>query len=151
MRKFAMIAMMVIALVMMASPMVFAQNPLKVVVPDQSTIGWDAVTTLGNGDVIPAGEIVGYEVYLGPHPIPAGQSPDDASLYMFLGATTEITYLIAFPVEGVYIAGVRAVRTMDNVDSYSSISWSTNPLRVTTPWYYVFITPYAWPTGLSKL
>ncbi|UCE05511.1 MAG: hypothetical protein JSW07_18165 [bacterium] len=141
--------LIVFALIILVPAFAFAENPLKVVVPDKSAIQWDAVTALVDGSPIPAGETVQYQIFLGPHPIPAGQDPNDASLYTLLGSTTETIFTINFPAEGVYIAGVRAVRIMDSVENYSSISWSTNHAVTVEAWYYVYMIPYAQPMGLK--
>lgn len=128
----------------------FAQNPLKVIVPNQSTIEWEAVTILSDGTPIPTGEVVTYQIFLGPYPIPGGQDPNDAGNFTLKDSTSATTSTINFDSEGVYLAGVRAVRTIALVETYSDISWSSDPIISVTPWYYVFITPYAQPTGLHK-
>jgi len=142
--------LVIFALLIFVPTLGFAQNPLKVVVPDQSTIQWNVVTTLADGSLIPAGETIQYQVFLGSYPIPADQDPNDASLYTLLGSTTETIFTINFPAEGIYIAGVRAVRIMDSVENYSSISWSSDHAFAVEAWYYVYMTPYAQPMGLRK-
>lgn len=128
----------------------FAQNPLKVVVPDQSTIEWNAVTTYEDGTPIPTNQTVSYQVFLGNYPIPAGQDRNDRSQYMFLDITTDTTYTITFAGEGVYLAGVRAVRTVGDVYVASGISWSDDPVVTPIPWYYVHARSYAQPIGLRQ-
>ena len=84
--------------------LVFAQEPIKVITPNQSTVVWAAVTTSLNGEPIPAGETVSYEIFLGPYPIPYGQDRNDGSLYVSLVQTTSTNYMITFPTEGVYLS-----------------------------------------------
>lgn len=126
----------------------FAQEPIKVVVPDQSTIEWDAVTTMADGSPITAGQTVSYQVFLGDYPIPEGQNRNDRQQYMLLATITDTTYTISFPGEGVYLVGVRSVRTISGADVVSSISWSDDPIVALIPWYYVFAMAYAQPMGL---
>lgn len=129
-----------------------ADNPLKVVTPNQSTIVWAPGSTLADGAPIPDGETMSFQIFLGPYPIPAGQDKNDGSLYTLLGQTTRTTYTITFAEEGVYLVGVRSVRTMDNVDVYSNISWSDDPItQVDEPtWYCVYIIPYGQPMRIHR-
>ena len=107
--------------------------------PDQSTIAWDAVTTLSNGNPIPTGDTVGYKVYLSHD----GLLPD--------GNPVEITaiqyYTLTFPAgEDVWFAGVSGVRTPQGttLKIESSITWSNSTDAAAVPG-----GPFGWRTYLG--
>ena len=103
--------------------------------PDQATIAWDAVTTLDNGNPLPAGDTVAYKVYLSHD----GLLPD--------GTPVEISatqYTLTFPVgEAVWFAGVSGVRTPQGttLKIESSITWSNSTDAVAVPG-----GPFGWRT-----
>ena len=74
---------------------------------NQVTIAWDATTTLIDGQPIPAGAIIKYNVYLSNadtdpdkiNPIKLNAEPIDA-----------LQYVVTLNTEGKYIAGVKALR-----------------------------------------
>jgi len=106
--------------------------------PDQATIAWDAVTTLSDGNPIPAGDVVAYKVYL---------SHDGITI---VGEPVEVTatqYTITFPAgEAIWFAGVSAVRIPQGTDikSESSIIWSNSTDATMVPG-----GPFGWRTYLG--
>ncbi len=87
---------------------VFAQ---EIVHTNQITIEWDAVTTLRNGDPIPAGDVISYQVSIAEDP----QFPDQA-----IGETGELYLDYILPSEGTFIIGVRTVRNPGVDESLST-------------------------------
>src|SRR4030067_852934 len=87
---------------------------------NQSTIAWDAVSTLFDGSPIPSGSTIEYEVYL------ANAITDPQKSHPVLaGTTTEPTYLITLNVEGKFLFGVKANRLVGaETVSESAVSWS---------------------------
>lgn len=87
----------------------------------EADVQWDVVVTLDNGDPIPAGVTVKYRVYLAPE----GDKPN----LSLLGETDQLEFTIGVPGEGLWIAGVSAVR-YEMVDGVlteineSEINWS---------------------------
>ena len=85
---------------------------------NQATVAWDAVTTLSNGDPVPAGDIVRYKVWL-KNAVTGGEPVE-------LGEVAELEYTITLNTEGKYFVGVSALRyTSENIlISKSTICWS---------------------------
>ena len=89
---------------------------------NQKTVGWDAVTTNTNGDIVPADQI-SYTVYL----YNAVTDPNHLNA-VTLGSTVETQYLITLGVEGRYFWGVKAVRIIEgDVVGESAIIWTSLP------------------------
>lgn len=89
---------------------------------NQKELGWDAVTQLEDGRVIPAGDLVQYSVY-------RCLLPDVGKLNAVkLGSTSDVKYLLTFIEEGRFIVGVAAERVQGGeVVSSSKIAWSDDP------------------------
>ena len=87
---------------------------------NQATVGWDAVTTLENGNPVSPNE-VSYTVYL----YNAVTDPDHLNP-VEVGSTQDTEYLITLAVEGRYFFGVKSVRTVNSEKvSKSAITWSS--------------------------
>ena len=82
-------------------------------------VQWNAVTQLSNGDPVPAGDIVEYEVLT----VVEGQ---DKSTAVSIAVISETQYTIVFLQEGRYRIGITALRTpQGETESLASeISWS---------------------------
>lgn len=95
---------------------------------NQSTVAWDPVTTLGNGDPIPAGTHVEYVVYLANSVTdPNKQNPVE----VWRGPETMAT--ITLNREGSYFVGVRGIRVQTDTSTdlnQSIIGWSDDPAVV---------------------
>jgi hypothetical protein len=94
---------------------------------NQATVRWDAVTTLLNGDPVPAGDTVTYDLYT-----KSVQTGTEIEVAIGVTATE---YVFAFATEGDYHVGIRAVRIIPaagglpaRVAGQSSIGWSSDPL-----------------------
>ena len=85
---------------------------------NQATVAWDAVTTLSNGDPVPAGDIVKYKVWL-KNAMTGGEPVE-------LGEVAELEYTVTLNTEGKYFVGVSALRyTSENIlIGESIICWS---------------------------
>ena len=101
---------------------------------NQVTITWDASTTYENGDLLPAGIDIYYDVYI----------REKGEEQIYLGETIEITYLITFPiVNKKYDIGVLAKYQIGTDWLYSSILWS-----IEEGWDVGFFVPASPPTNL---
>ncbi len=127
---------LVIVIVFMWSVMAHAQMP-NPPPPDQApwttanqvTIAWDAVTTLDNGDPVPTGDQIVYDVFV------YNYKGSAMTQVVTGGASTSVT--ITFNIEGRYVAGVRVKRivdagTPDEQILESQVNWS-NVNGVNTP------------------
>ena len=84
-------------------------------------IAWDAVTTLENGNLIPAGDTVNYVIYI----VPESGIADADNQKIEVGQTTDTTFNIVMENEGNYYFGGKAERLVDGAKvSESAISWS---------------------------
>ena len=94
------------------------------VTANQSTIAWDAVTTLSNGDPVPENNTIGYAVYLA-NSITDPNKTNPAEL----GSILELSYLVTLNNEGSYFVGVKAIRKLSDgtIVGESNIAWSDNP------------------------
>ena len=105
---------------------------------DEATIIWDPVTSLANGDPVPAGWIVEYELFLG--------DPEEA-----LGITASPPFTVDVAWDSHRKLGVRAV-LKDPLGStrYSQINWSDVNGEM-TPRPFVLVRPQdpAVPSGLE--
>lgn len=88
-------------------------------IADQKTVGWDAVTTIGNDEPIPSGDVIKYRVYISK--MPSGEE-------QVVGDTDQLQYTITFTEEGKYIVGVQTVRIPqgETEEILSSINWSNS-------------------------
>ncbi len=131
-------------LLILLAPLLMAQD---IIYTSSAVVEWDAVTTLGNGDPIPAGWAMSYEVYFSTqYPVVDEQDP---AAHMLLGATSAIQYgPIAIDWYEHKAVGVRS-KLVDGADVYySEIGWSYVP-EVTdgNPFLYVKLS-LPRPTGL---
>ncbi len=122
-------------LLVLLAPLLMAQD---IVYKTSAIVEWDAVTQLGNGDPIPAGWTVEYEVFL---------SDPETSIGTI--AQTEIDISVTWSTHR--FVGIRAVMTEgDGVTiHYSDTNWS-NINGVQTPDPFVLCEPQdpAVPLGL---
>lgn len=118
MKRWLMIAMVA---VLSLAALSMKANAITWKVANQVTVAWDAVTTLTDGTLIPAGSTVQYQIYA--RVDPAGTAVASGSPLTVLQA------LVTFAVEGFYDIGVKAQRLVGGqVVSESVISWSNDPL-----------------------
>jgi hypothetical protein len=91
---------------------------------NQITVHWDAVTTLENGDALPAGDVIRYLVY-------AVEYPDgDRSAPVVINDVDTTDAVITLSSEGKYIWGVRPVRFIEGeLVSQGGISWSDDTTK----------------------
>ncbi len=131
-------------LLVLLAPLLMAQD---IIYTSSAIVEWDAVTTLGNGDPIPAGWAMSYEVYVSTqYPVVDGQDP---TAHVYLGATSAAQYgPITIDWYEHKAVGVRS-KLVDGADVYySEIGWSYVP-EVTdgSPFLYVRLSLLP-PTGL---
>jgi len=97
-------------------------NATDWITANQVTLAWDPVTTLENGQPIPEGNIIKYEIFYVPE---NGNKTLDNRL---LGETLDAEYVITFTEEGNFILGVRATRWInDQLRGKSEIIWTDDP------------------------
>ncbi len=121
-------------LLILLAPLLMAQD---IVYKTSAIVEWDAVTTLGNGDPIPAGWAMSYEVYLSTqYPVVDEQDPAAHSL----AGATAATQLGPITVDWYEhkAVGVRS-KLVDGADVYySEIGWSYVPeVTDNSPFLYV--------------
>ena len=131
-------------LLVLLAPLLLAQD---IVYKTSAIVEWDAVTQLGNGDPIPAGWVMSYEVYVSTqYPVINEQDP---AAHTYLGATSAAQYgPITIDWYEHKAVGVRS-NLVDGADVYySEIGWSYVP-EVTddSPFLYVRLSLDP-PTGL---
>ena len=93
----------------------------------QATVEWDPVSTLSNGDPLPAGDTMEYVVYLANAITdPAKDNPSEVA------TITATSHLITLNVEGSFFVGVKAVRKLADatVVGESEVAWSDDPQYV---------------------
>ena len=118
MKRWLMIAMIAV-LSLAAFPM--ESNAITWKIANQVTVGWDAVTTLTDGNPIPAGSTIQYQVCIRTdptgNPVPSGNP------------ITATQALVTFAAEGFYDIGIVAQRVAGGrVVSESMTAWSNDPL-----------------------
>jgi len=97
-------------------------NAIDWITANQVTLSWDPVTTLENGDPIPDGNVIKYEIF---HVPENGSKTLD---YKLLGETLDPNYVLTFADEGNFILGVRASRWINNIlRGTSVINWTDDP------------------------
>jgi len=118
MKKIKSILVFLIVLLFTAAP-VFADVNWHLA--NQTTVGWDAVTTLSDGTTVPS-EQVSYKVYI-------AKLVDKTDMVEVGNAIVDVEFTVTLNSEGKWFVGVKAVRTIDgvNIDS-SRIAWSDMPL-----------------------
>lgn len=133
-------------LLVLLAPLLMAQD---IIYKTSAIVEWDAVTQLGNGDPIPAGWTLSYEVYLSTqYPVIDEQDP---AVHLFEGATSA-TQLGPITIDWYEhkAVGVRCKLVEDDLVTtyYSEIGWSYVP-EVTdgSPFLYVKLS-LSPPTGL---
>jgi len=122
-------------LLVLLAPLLMAQ---EIIYTDLATVEWDAVTELANGDAIPAGWTVEYEVFL-----------EDAGTSLGTISLTEIDIPVTW--NDHRKIGVRAVMTEDDgvTVHYSDINWSDiNGLETPDPFVLCEVQVPAVPLGL---
>jgi len=88
------------------------------------TIGWDAVTSLSNGNPIPEGDVIEYVIYT---------ANEDKTNIAEMGKTTDTTFVVTLSEEGRKIVGVKTVRKRgEEILSESEVAWSDDPQYVST-------------------
>ena len=114
----------IIAVLMIVSVVGYSQD---IHWANQVTIEWDIVTTMTNGDPIPAGDVITYRVWQRLN----GVEDEIAEV-----SITEYTF--TFIHEGIYTAGVQTVRYPENGDPplISGINWSdVNGVMTPNPFF----------------
>ncbi len=120
-------------LLVLLAPLLMAQD---IIYTSSAVVEWDAVTTLGNGDPIPAGWTVEYEIFI---------SDPETSIGMI--TQTEIDIPVTWNTHR-YV-GVRAVMNDGTVIHYSDINWSNvNGAETPDPFELVGVQLPAVPLGL---
>ena len=123
-------------LLVLLAPLLMAQD---IIYKTSAIVEWDAVTQLGNGDPIPAGWVMSYEVYVSTqYPVINEQDP---AAHTYLGATSAAQYgPITVDWYEHKAVGVRCKLIEDDGITiyYSEIGWSYVP-EVTdgSPFLYV--------------
>jgi len=97
------------------------------VIANQSTISWDAVTTLSNGAPIPENDLIEYTVYLS-----NAVADPDKSNPIEVGSVNGTEYTIIMSTEGKYFVGLKTVRKLADGTNIgeSVIGWSDDPVIV---------------------
>jgi hypothetical protein len=92
---------------------------------NQSTLGWDSVTTVSNGDPLPVGDVLKYRVYR--KNAVTGGTPTVVSP---AGDIVVNEFTITLDTEGSYFVGVSAVRYDSSGAEIgeSSLAWSDDPI-----------------------
>lgn len=97
-------------------------NAMDWITANQVTLSWNPITTLENGDPIPDGNVIKYEIFIVPE---TGNKTTDL---LSLGETIDAEYVLTFSDEGNFILGVRASRWINNaLRATSVIIWTDDP------------------------
>jgi hypothetical protein len=108
---------MILLLILVVGVVAFAQTAI---VTSNPTVGWQAVTKLSDGTVVPTGDIISYDVVISPYV--SGQAP----VPTFLANVSSLNYHVTFSGEGQYVVGVRTKRVVsDGTVMYSDYVWSS--------------------------
>ena len=119
------------------------------VTANQSTISWDAVTTLSNGSVIPDTSVIEYNVYL----CNAVTDPGKTNPTL-IETVSDLQSILTLVNEGQYFVGVQTVRKFEGeVISESAIGWTDNPDIVLNGEIFgiTYFLPPVMPTGIRPL
>jgi hypothetical protein len=117
---------------------------------NQATVQWDAVTTLSDGNPVPADNSVKYRVYLAN----AVTDPDKTNPSLLTtNPISTLEYIITLNTEGKYYIGVSAVRYdstgAEIADTESDINWSdTNGESTPNPFGLVYYIKMGAPKNL---
>jgi hypothetical protein len=135
MKKIFTIALIIISLVFAIG---YSQT---VIYTNQKTVTWDLSTKLDNGQPIPVGDKIEYEVYL---------KNRVTSVEILLTTVALPPYTVTLPTEGKYLVGVRAKRTTQSEVIYSEMNWSDNAtLNPNTTFELRFFVPAEIPKGMK--
>ena len=113
---------------------------------NQATIAWDQVTTLENGDPLPANNTIKYRVYLA-----NAVTDSDKTNPALLGEIDQLQYTLTLNSEGKYFVGVQSVRYDENAleIEVSTVNWSdVNGAMTPNPFGLVHYLPPAAPANL---
>jgi len=89
---------------------------------NQVTLSWEPVATLENGEPIPEGNVIKYEVFYVP------ENGDKSVGFILSGETLDTKYVITFGQEGNFVLGVRATRWInEQLRGKSKIVWTDDP------------------------
>ena len=114
---------------------------------NQITIGWEPVTLLTDGSAIPAGSVITYRVCISN----AITDPNKTNPVCLDDVITGLEKTITFNVEGSFVPGVKAVRSVDGtVVSESIISWYDDVTKTATGEAYGYLY-YLAPTEVGGL
>ena len=119
-----------------------------VIYKDAAIVEWNAVVLLANGDPIPVGYTIEYELYLSAYPVVDPQNP---TAHTLLGVTSNLTFPIVIDWDDQRSVGVRTVMTETDMVTkhYSAINWSyTNGAATPDPFLYVRSQSPQLPMGL---
>ena len=96
---------------------------------NQSTIVWNAVTTLENNATIPESNIIEYKLWLAN----ALTDPDKENP-LEVGVTSETLYVVTLHAEGKFFVGLQTIRKSQGGDliGESGIGWTDDP-KITAP------------------
>ncbi len=93
----------------------FLSHAFTWVAANQADVAWDAVTTLMDGEPVPATDTIKYKVYL----------KDESDTISEIQETDQVQLTITFPIDGKFLVGVKAVRYRGTEWlGASAISWS---------------------------
>ena len=139
MRKFRVFLVMVFLFVFLSNAYAIEWIPTN-----QSTVGWDAVTSLDGENPIPEGDSVSYRIYI--RKLPHGEQEVQ-------GDTPSLQYTITFTIEGKFFAGVQTVRIPagETEEALSVITWSdsTDVVAVPTPFGIRYFVNPSSPKGFE--
>lgn len=106
---------------------------------NQITIIWDAPTTYENGDPLPVGLDIYYDVYI----------REKGGVQVLQGEVLDLSYTITFPdANKKYDIGVLAKYQLDTTWFYSTVNWSIDDTLNTESWDVGFFVPANPPTNL---
>lgn len=110
---------------------------------NSTQIGWDAVTKSADGSVTFDPAQITYQVYMAN----AATDPNKANATKIGSPISETTTTITLNIEGRFIPGVSAIRTINgSVIGESDIAWADEQ---PTPWGIQFFVIPPPPTGIS--
>ena len=114
-------------------------------VANQATFGWNEVTALFDGTVIPDGDVISYNAYL--------RADGDTGDGTLAGNTANAEFTITFPSEGKWIVGVQTVRAIGGDETNvleSIVIWSDSEDTTYVPSPFGFIY-YIAPNAITGL
>lgn len=101
-------------------------------VANQITLGWDAVSTSENGDPLPVGSRIKYNVYT------TLETDIDKTNAILVNTVTDVSSLVTFTDQGFYWFGVESILEVQDSSGLwqeankSTIAWSDDPLNTST-------------------